>query len=67
MKTYILNDVESKTLLEMTQNCIDRGMIVGNYETDKINKIIDDSISLYCEPRDTGIEVEIEVRVKKKG
>lgn len=66
MKTYILNDTESKTLLEMASNCIDRGMIEDGYETDKINKIIYDSINLYRKSRDTGIEVEIEVRLKKK-
>ena len=65
MKTYILNDSESKTLLEMASDCIERGMIAGNYEIDKIDEIINDSINMYGEFKQ-GIEVEMEVKVKGK-
>ena len=65
MKKYILNDSESKTLLEMAGDCIERGMVAENYEIEKIDEIIDDSINMYRESRQ-GIEVEIEVRIKVK-
>lgn len=66
MKVYTLNDAESKTLLEMASDCIDRGMVESAYEIDKINDVINDSISMYSKNRDRGIEVEIEVRLKVK-
>lgn len=65
MKKYILNDSESKTLLEMASDCIERGMVAKNYELEKIDGIINDSISIYGEFKQE-IEVEIEVRVKVK-
>lgn len=65
MKKYILDDSESKTLLEMAVDCIDKGMVGENYEIDKINDIIDYSYELYGKSKQE-IEVEVEVKVKLK-
>lgn len=61
METYILNDTESKTLLEMADNCIVRGLISKNYELGKIEEVIN---YIYANFKQ-GLEVEMEIRVKK--
>lgn len=65
VKTYVLNDNESKSLLDMADDCIDRGMVAKNYDIDKINDIINDSHKMYGEFKQE-IEIEIEVRLKRK-
>lgn len=62
MKTYTLNDAESKTLLEMAIDCIERGMISENYEVDKINDIINDSLNLYGKHGRVEVYIKVEVR-----
>lgn len=65
MRTYKLNDKESKTLLNMADDCIDRGMIEKDYEIDKINNILNYGYELYGEFR-KDLEIEIEIRIKNK-
>ncbi len=60
MKTYTLDDTESKTLLNMIDDCIDRGMIQSGYEIDKINDIISESYKMYSESN-KNYTVKIEV------
>jgi hypothetical protein len=43
VKEYQLNKAESQTVMDMLQDCIERGMISNSYETDKIEEIIEDS------------------------
>lgn len=65
MRTYILNNKESKTLLDMADDCIDRGMTEKDYELEKINNIINYGYELYGEFR-KDLEVEIEIRFKNR-
>lgn len=43
LKEYVLNKDESMTVMDMVQDCIDRGMIARHYEVDKLEDIIDNS------------------------
>lgn len=64
MRTFILNNKESKTLLSMADNCIDRGMVGEDYEINKINDIIDYNYRLYGESKK---ELQVEIIVKVRG
>lgn len=61
MRTYKLNDKESKTLLNMADDCIDRGMVGEDYEIDKIHDIINYGYELQSEFKR---DLEIEIKVK---
>ena len=61
MRTYKLNDKESKTLLNMADDCIDRGMVGEDYEIDKIRDIINYGYELQSEFKR---DLEIEIKVK---
>lgn len=59
---YKLNPEESKTVMDMVQDIIDRGMIASGYETDKLEEIIDYSTDDYEQHR-KGVQFEVIVRV----
>jgi len=63
MKEHLLNKKESLTVMEMLQDCIERGMISNHYVADKIEEIIDnstDSLDFFKK------DFEIIIRVKDK-
>lgn len=62
-KEYILDKDESLTIMDMVQDCIDRGMIARSYETDKLEDIIDDSTNEF---EQFTKDFEIIIRVKDK-
>lgn len=65
MKEYKLNPEESKTIMDMTQDAIDRGMVASYYETDKIEEIIDETTNEFGDYLNN-VEFEIIIRVKQK-
>lgn len=63
-KKYILDNNESDTLLGMVDDCIERGMTTSTHGIDKISDIIE---NIYDDFGNLihGVEIEIEVRIKK--
>ena len=63
MREYELNPEESRAVMDMVQDAIDRGMIAGDYEIDTLEEIIDYSTDVFEEHR-KGVEFEIIIKVK---
>lgn len=62
LKTFILNNDESKTMLNMVDDCIDKGLVKDNYKIDKINDIINYSYKLCGEQKRYEIEVIVKIK-----
>lgn len=58
---FKLNKTESLTLLEMVQDCIDRGMIASHYETDTIETILSHITNEFDEITNDNIKITIEL------
>jgi hypothetical protein len=65
MKEYKLNKQESLTVMDMVQDVFDRGMVAGDYETEKLEQIIDEHTDEFDQFK-KGIEFEVIIRVKSE-
>lgn len=65
MKCYKLNDKESKSLLEMAGDSIDRGMVGADYELNSINDMLDHVYDSYGEIKGN-LDIEIQVKIKDR-
>lgn len=61
MKKYILDAIESTTLLEIAQDAIDRGMLASYYEMDSIESIIDEITNGYGDVIKKNIKITVEI------
>ncbi len=59
---FKLNSKESVTLLEMAQDCIDKGMVTSNYETDTLEDVIEYMTNDFGEIINKNIKITIEFK-----
>lgn len=60
MREVVLNKDESRTVMEMVQDCIDRGMFNKDYELETIEGVIKSSIDFF---EDFTKDFEITIKV----